>query len=320
MRERKFNSRALRQLAEDVVGQIAADGDIPDDECEDFVTSLVRQWITYDGNATLFVDRQEIYLALGKTPLGKPCIAPAPGHGSWTKQLVQDWKIDPDGLDEIFDQLNRGQSYEVVNRDGIPLRLWVNPKEKARGVESQVKEPILPGWQRDYHKIATTQLEREFGPDLDAAELEALACSVAKQWQQYGGHACLFPSRQERLDFTLRELPEGMCEVVSRNTTVDLESTLFSLGFVLDVIPDVLGRINLGQEVEFRDQQGIVSLLWHDPKTKRLLIRPLDSLPTSAAPAMGPVFCSNCTAVLSPWREGERQQTCPNCGQTTKLY
>jgi len=119
--------------------------------------------------------------SLGRTPLGKSCIIPAPGLVGWTKQLTEDWKIDPDDLDEIFDQLNRGQSAEVINGDGIPLRLWVNPKEKGRGVEPLIEEPVAPGRKPDYRKIAATELEQQFGAELDPAEMEELICSIAKQ-------------------------------------------------------------------------------------------------------------------------------------------
>jgi len=62
MRNRKFNSHALRQVAEELVRQIAEDYELPGDGWEDLVTSLVRQWITYDGNATMFLDEQQVYL------------------------------------------------------------------------------------------------------------------------------------------------------------------------------------------------------------------------------------------------------------------
>ena len=58
MPRKKVDSRFLRQIAEGVVDQIAVEVDLPDGERGDFVTSLVRQWITYDGNATFFVEKR----------------------------------------------------------------------------------------------------------------------------------------------------------------------------------------------------------------------------------------------------------------------
>src|SRR5215469_14372515 len=160
MPKRKFNSRALRQLAEELIRTIAQDEEIPEEEREDFATSLVRQWITYDGNATVFVGEQQVYLVLGKTPLGKPCLVPVPALPGWMNRLREDWKISPDDLPDILDQLNCGQSAEVINGDGVPLRLWVNPKKRSKGVEPLVKENLPSGTKRDYHKIAVNVLEQ----------------------------------------------------------------------------------------------------------------------------------------------------------------
>src|SRR5439155_15443492 len=102
----------------------------------------------------------------------------------------------------------------------------------------------------------------QFGETLDPQELDELACSVAKQWQQYEGHACIFLTGQEQLNFQLTEHAGGMCEVITQSVNVDLESALSSLGFPPEVVPDVISRINLGQEVEFRDPQGVPSVLW----------------------------------------------------------
>ena len=89
MPKRKFNSRALRRLAEELIQRIAQDEEIPEGEREDFATSLVRQWITYDGNATVFLGEQQVYLVLGKTPLGQSCIVPEPAQPGWMNRLAR---------------------------------------------------------------------------------------------------------------------------------------------------------------------------------------------------------------------------------------
>lgn len=315
----KFNSRALRQLAEELIQTIAQDEEIPEDERDDFVTSLVRQWITYDGNATVFLGDQQVYLVLGKTPLGKPCIVPEPALPGWMNRLREDWKISPDDLPEIIDQLNRGQSAEIINRDGIPLRLWVNPKEKSKGVEPLIKENIPPETKRDYHKIAAHELEKQFGEVLDPEERRALACSVVKQWQHHEGHACLFIDGQQQLVFKFTEHGDGTCDVVARSMSVDLGPLLSSLGFSPEVHPELIARINLGQKIEFRDRKGVLSRLWHDPKARRIRVQPVDLVVPAVPNKMQPAFCPKCTAVLRLWREGERQQNCPICGHTVSL-
>jgi hypothetical protein len=319
MSKRLYNSRALRQLAEKLIQKISGDEEIPEDEREDFATSLVRQWITYDGNATVFLGKQQVYLVLGKTPLGQTCIVPEPSLPGWINRLEEDWKISPDHLSEIIDQLNRGQSAEVINANGVPLRLWVNPKERSKGVEPLVKQDIPPGTKRDYRKIAATQLEQQLGEILDPDEMEELAYSMAKQWQQYEGHACLFMDGHRQFHFKLTERGDGGCDVVTRPLSIELEPVLASCGFSPDVFPEVIARINLGQEIEFRDQKGIRSRLWHDPKIRRIRVQTLDPVPPSPRAIISPILCPKCTAVLSVWREGERQQICPLCGNSVSL-
>jgi ribosomal protein S27E len=321
MRKRNSNSRALRQLAVGLLQQIDPEGEVPDDERDEFVTSLVRQWITYDGNATAFVGERQAYLVLGRTPLGKPCVVPEPGLAGWVEQLRRDWRIGPDDLPEVLDQLNRGQSAEVVNGDGIPLRLWVNPKEKSRGVEPLVREGTSPGRKWEYRQIAATEFEQQFGDGLDPEEMDELACSVAKQWQEHEGHACLFIDGHEQFHFKLTEHGDGSCEVVTSRLSIDLEPALSAFGFAPDVQPELIARINLGQQIEFRDRAGVRSRLWHDPKARRICVQALDPDPVrpTARADFPPIFCPNCTAVLRVWREGEQQQTCPLCGHVVSL-
>jgi len=170
MRKIAADSRALRHLAEELLDEIAEDEAIPEGEWEDLATSLVRQWVSYDGNATLFLGGRQVYPVLGQTPHGKPCVVPLAAPEGWLKQLSRDWKVRPDDLPEVLDQLNRGQSAEVVNGDGVPLRLWVNPREKSRGVEPLAQANVRPGAKRDYIQMAAAELVEQFGSSLDCQQ------------------------------------------------------------------------------------------------------------------------------------------------------
>src|SRR5262245_23704658 len=112
MPKSKNYSRALRRLAEDLVGSMTEGIDVPDSKREDLATSLVRQWVTYDGQASLFIGEQQVSFVLGKTPLGNPRAVPVPGLSGWLKILARDWKIDSASWPDIAEQLNRGQSAE----------------------------------------------------------------------------------------------------------------------------------------------------------------------------------------------------------------
>jgi hypothetical protein len=149
--------------------------------------------------------------------------------------------------------------------------------------------------------------------------MDQLARSVAQQWQRYGGHASLFLDGHRQLDLKLHEQGDGTCEVVIGRAGACLERSLSSLGCPAEKFPELIARLNLGQEVGFRDGRGAPWVLWHDPQAGRVCVRRLDPVPP-AVPAMAPpVLCPNCTAVLRLWRGGERQQTCAHCGHTVAL-
>lgn len=273
MPRKKFNSRFLRQFAEELVEQLAQEFDIHDRE--DITTSLVRQWITYDGHSTLFLRDQQLYFKLGNTPSGKPALAYEPNNPAWIKWLKEDWKLSPDDLPDIFHQLNCGQSAEVVNGDGGALRLWVEPKEGRKGVERLGENPVPVVSKNDYYRrVAVHELEQHLGIDMDADEMDQLACSLAKQWQQYEGHASLFIEGDEQFVFTLTHT-DGGCNVNATKKKVCIESLLSTFGFASDVLPDVISRINLGQEIGFQDKNGIACLLWHDPRERRICVKPI---------------------------------------------
>ncbi|MFO0967440.1 MAG: hypothetical protein U0793_17915 [Gemmataceae bacterium] len=276
MADRKNNSRVLRQLAAGLSHGLAAEGIVLEAERDDFVTSIVRQWITNDGIAAWFVAEDQLYFTHRHTPLGKPLLTTERVQPGWFAALRRDWHIDSEELSDIIGQLNRGQSAEATNMEGVPLRLWVNPKERTVGVEKLVTEPTLPGTKRDYRIIALEALPPLLGMAVEKEELEALARSVAKQWQEYHGHACIFLDRGEQLVLTLHERGDGSCQVVTAKRDVDLTPLLSSLGFPPAALPDVMAHINLGQVIEFRDKEGVPSILWHDPKERRVRVRPRD--------------------------------------------
>lgn len=305
-------SRVLRELAEEIIEEIAEAADIPEDEREDFATSLVRQWLTYDGHAALFVGDGQFDFALSRTPLGKPRAVLTPPRVGWVGRCARDCKVPAEEIPAIIAQLNRGQSAEVVNTEGVPLRLWVNPKEKKQGVEALVRKPQPVPSRR---QIAADILEDRL--DLDADELEALVGSLVQQWQKYAGHAALFLDGEE-LTFTLTDLGEGGRHVQVQRKRPGLEPVLGTLGFKPDAMPEVLAQLNLDQEVDFRYCNGIPSRMRYDPQIGKIrIVRP--HIMRLTPQTLPPLCCPQCGAVLSLWREGERQQLCPHCGHTTAL-
>lgn len=314
MPNKKSNTRALRQLAENLIRQLVGEDELWKQDYADLATSLVRQWITCDGHATLLQGDRQFYFHLGHSPLGKACVGTECHSGDWLKQFAEQWQVAAEDLPDIIERLNRGQSAEVTNAEGCALRFWMNPKDRSKGVEPLVKTPLPPGWRRDHRKIAADVLNRHLGALLDEAEKEELAGSLARQWQRYQGHACLFVGT-EQVVFTFTEKEEGECNVSVGHARASLEPQLSSLGLAPEVIPEAVAHINLDQEFEFRDHRGIRSRLWHDPRTRQLCVRPLDS----ALAATGPLCCPRCSGLLKFWQAGERQQVCPCCGNSVSF-
>jgi hypothetical protein len=112
----------------------------------------------------------------------------------------------------------------------------------------------------------------------------------ARIWQQYEGHACLFIDGPWQLFLKLSECGDGGCEVVTESLTVDLEPVLLALGLSPGVVPEAIARINLSQEIEFRDRKGIPSVLWHDPKARRILVQPVAADPASERSGSSAIF------------------------------
>ena len=52
------------------------------------------------------------------------------------------WKISADDLPAAISQLNCGQSAEVVNGEGVPLRLWTDPKRMS--LRTRPSGPLPP--------------------------------------------------------------------------------------------------------------------------------------------------------------------------------
>lgn len=314
MTKRKLNSRALRQLAADLLEDASGKFDLSLEDREGLITSLVRQWITYDGHALLFLEETKVYFHLGSSPLGRSTIGIEPCPSNWPDVLRDDWQIGDDDLRDLLRQLNVGQSAEVVNQEGTTLRVWVDPKQRTNQVEPLSPEPRRPDAKRDFLKIALYVVRDQFS-EVDEQQLDELAHSVAKQWQQYHGQACIFLDEQRQGIFRLIERPDGGCGTNYNVVPIQLKPLLTSLGCPEEMVGDVMIRFNLGHEVEVRDAGGEPCILWHDPEKRTVRVRPLNPRPEVPQAKLASIFCPHCTAVLKLWSEEECEQACPNCGR-----
>ncbi len=320
------HARAMRQEAEKIIQGLVEAGEVLASEQNDYVNSLVHQWNDYAGHATLLLGDLQVYFHFGRNPLGRPHAVPDPDSAGWLDHMMQDWKVSPEYRPEIVEQLNHCQCAVVTNEEGVPLEFYVDPQERSQGVRPPEKKKLPAGWKRDYRDLAAKVVQRGLGPGLDPEELEALSCSVAKQWDRFGGHAGLLLGNRRVQIFHVVEDGRGGCNVHTPVGTTQAESDLASYGFPPDVIPDVLVRFNLAQEIEFRDRDGARLFLWYDAKENRVRHRPAEKIPrprqASSPPRRinsPPAFCPRCSAVLKMWRPGDTEQQCPQCRHTISL-
>lgn len=309
MARKKLDSRGFRKLAEEVVEQFDVGGEWSEEKRDEIATSLVRQWVTYDGNALFFRSPEErIYLVLGKTALGQRRVIPEPMRSNCLQLLTHDWNVDPNDLTEIIDQLNRGQSVEFTSGEGIPLRLWVNPKERSQGIEPLAKLN-RPTGERNDHKLAVRVLMQALS-EFDTQALDPLAAGIVKQWREFQGYACLFLNAHEQLAFRLVEQSESDCIVHTDRLPVDLTPLIARLVLPPELFENLLAQLNLGQRIELREPSGRRSVLWHDPRERQIHIDSLDAPEQAELP---PFLCPKCQAVLPPWEDGQQQLSCPLC-------
>ena len=118
MSNQKFNPRKLRELAEDLLEEIgdAEREEISEADRNDLATSMVRPWMTYDGNATLFIGERRIFFVFAETEAGDYRIIPERSPPGWMNRLIQDWKIAREELPPLLRQLNLGQSKRSIAR------------------------------------------------------------------------------------------------------------------------------------------------------------------------------------------------------------
>src|SRR5262245_2772283 len=100
-------SQTLRYLANQFLANL------PDDALtsprDDLATSLVRQWLTNDDHATLFIRDEQHYLRPSIRSENKAAIdGRREDAGSWFRQMMRDWEVDDAALREGIRQLNIG--------------------------------------------------------------------------------------------------------------------------------------------------------------------------------------------------------------------
>ncbi len=91
----------------------------------ELVTSVVRQWTTYNGNAGVFTVAMHYWLNVlhieGKVHAG---IEPVAGS---LRNLLGTWRVIEEDLPRILHDLSVAQTAEFETADGITVRVRTNP-------------------------------------------------------------------------------------------------------------------------------------------------------------------------------------------------
>lgn len=123
---------AMRKIAADAVDKVFPY--LPGDWEDALVTSVMRQWATYDNHAVLMAPEESCYLLFSRRKNGYDLtINRVPGDS--LQPFCRDWQIDLEQIPEIVQQLNICQSAPVRSRQGKSLRFAVDPKERTLRIE-----------------------------------------------------------------------------------------------------------------------------------------------------------------------------------------
>jgi hypothetical protein len=140
MRANPQRQAVMRKIASDAVEKVFRD--LAPEEEEELVTSVLRQWLTFDGHAVLLEEKARFYLILQENAESYGLTThQVPGEPLWP--FLRDWQIDLDLLPEMLHDLNVCQSVEVTNLKGAALRVSVDPKGRTIQLED-LSAPAKP--------------------------------------------------------------------------------------------------------------------------------------------------------------------------------
>jgi hypothetical protein len=124
----------VRKIAQDLLKKIFRKGLAAEVE-RDLITSLVRQWIGYEGHAALFTGKDRFWFTLTRQPEGITNVEVNHIPQSPLDDFLKDWRIAPEKAADLVHRLNLCQTAEVRNRDGERLRFMVDPLKRTIQIE-----------------------------------------------------------------------------------------------------------------------------------------------------------------------------------------
>ena len=123
-----------RTIALDAIHQIVPTPLAAKDQ-EELVTSILRQWSSYDGCAAIFTETDRFGVTLLREPDGVWALKITHQGRDTLRHFLNSWGIDPAEKPQIIRSLNLRQSAECRDCRGQSLRFWFDPQKRTLGIE-----------------------------------------------------------------------------------------------------------------------------------------------------------------------------------------
>jgi hypothetical protein len=125
---KKLKEYPLRIIAERVLTQRF--GDLGAALLADLATSLVRQWLTYNGHAGIITQVQQFWFSV--CPNGESLdVGFGDGRGMLGHVLERQWLVPADDVPELMHRLNICQSAVCRTTRGTSVRVSIIPQERT---------------------------------------------------------------------------------------------------------------------------------------------------------------------------------------------
>jgi hypothetical protein len=125
----KMKSTDLREIAQGLLSNLIGES-VDDQQLRELVTSVVRQWVTYDKHAGLVFDNGNVWLNLLHKGGSDYEIGVSKIPGRRFLPLLRSRGIEVEDMAEMLHRLNLSQSVELTNGAGERFTLRVNPMER----------------------------------------------------------------------------------------------------------------------------------------------------------------------------------------------
>jgi hypothetical protein len=135
----KMKSTDLREIAQGRLSNLIGES-VDEQQFEELVTSVVRQWVTYDKHAGLVFDNGNVWLNLLHKGGSHYDVGVNKTQGRPFLPLLRSRDIEVEDTAEMLHRLNLSQSVELTNAAGERFKLWVNPRERQLGIDAAREE------------------------------------------------------------------------------------------------------------------------------------------------------------------------------------